>query len=137
MRLTSLLYISTSTMVAMNADGEARAIAAQAVVKNSTRKVSGALLFTGKHFAQVLEGAEDQIDLLMAKISADSRHENVIVVDRSPTDIRRFGDWNMAYLGPSQFVQRHISQLINAPTSSERLRTTAWLGDLLHEFSKR
>ena len=124
-------------MVDKGADAEARAIAARSAIKNGPRQLSGALLFTGTYFAQLLEGADDQINLLMAEISADPRHENVIVVDRSSIDMRRFGDWNMGYLGSSQFVQRHISQLVNAPTTSERLRTTAWLGDLLHEFSKR
>jgi hypothetical protein len=41
----------------------------------------------------------------------------------------------MAYFGPSQFVSRHVTRLLNDPSPSEYRRGADWLNDLLKEFS--
>ncbi len=136
MNLTSLLYVSTSNLPSSATEEAVAAIVATAARHNGRHGLTGALLFTGAHFAQVLEGPESEIDRLMARVETDTRHANVMVVDRSPLKARRFGDWGMAYMGPSQFVARHISRLLHVPSESEKVRAAHWLADLMHEFSK-
>lgn len=103
---------------------------------NVEHGVTGALLFTGQNFAQILEGHDQDVERLLSKIVSDPRHENVLVVDRSGVTARRFPDWGMAYMGPSQFVARHVSLLLTAPSRSEEARAANWLAELMHEFRK-
>ena len=130
-----LLYISESQIEQADAQTLVLEIVARSVCKNSNKKLTGALLFTGTHFAQILEGAPHAIDQLMIDLCSDPRHKNIRVIDRSAIDARRFPDWAMAYSGPSQFVSRHVDRLLNDVTQSERRRGTEWLTELAYEFS--
>ncbi len=137
MPLTTVIYISTSTLDEAVAEAEARAIVSTSVVKNRQLRLTGALLFTGRHFAQVLEGCDPALDSLLAKLAKDPRHDNIMVAQRAPIAERRFPNWSMAYFGPSLFVERQISRLQNASSSSEHNRATACLSELLFDFAKR
>jgi hypothetical protein len=136
MPLTSLIYISTSTIDQAVAEAETRAIVSKSVANNRQKQLTGALLFTGRHFAQVLEGRDPAIASLLTVLATDPRHKDILVVDRAPIAARRFPEWSMAYLGPSLFVERHISRLMNAPSPAEQNRAATWLTELLIEFSQ-
>ena len=129
-----LLYISESRIENMDAASFETEVVVAARIKNAILGLSGALLFTGTHFAQILEGPEASLDAMMHWLQADDRHENIIVIERSAIGIRRFADWQMAYFGPSQFVSRHVTRLLNGASASEHRRATEWLSDLAHEF---
>jgi hypothetical protein len=131
----TLLYISNSLIVPGDAEREVHRIVDTAVAYNPTVGLTGALLFTGVNFAQVLEGDSAALDQLIGKIIDDPRHEKLTIVTRSTLDKRRFPDWSMAYFGPSQFVSRHVTRLLNDPSPSEYRRGADWLNDLLKEFS--
>ena len=133
--MESLLYISNSSVLPGDAETEVKRIVATAVSRNPASGLTGALLFTGTHFAQVLEGDGASIDRLIAAISLDPRPEQLVMVARAPLTERRFADWSMAYFGPSQFVSRHVTRLLNDPTPGEQRRGAEWLTDLLIEFS--
>ena len=135
MSLTSLLYISRSVITPSDAEPALHEIVATALRRNTSRQLTGALLFTGTHFAQVLEGEASAIDDLMFHIRADSRHDALMIVDRRGIHQRRFADWSMAYFGPSQFVSRHVTRLLNDQTAAHQSRAAEWLTELLCEFS--
>ncbi|MHA6724050.1 BLUF domain-containing protein [Sphingomonas sp. RS2018] len=137
MALESLLYISESTIAPNDTDLEVRRIVAAARLVNQTLEITGALLFTGTHFAQVLEGAPDSVERLMASIRRDPRHHEVVIVAREPLETRYFADWSLAYNGPSQFVSRHVTRLLNSPLPTEMRRSADWLAELLFEFSAK
>ena len=130
-----LLYISESSLEPWEATPSVSQIVADAQVRNSEFEITGALLFTGTHFAQILEGPRGSFEQLMSSIQNDSRHRNIVIVDHSPIVARRFPDWKMAYRGPSQFVSRHVVRLLHSPSQSEQRRATEWLTELAHEFS--
>lgn len=111
-------------------------IVATSRANNPGLALTGALLFTGEYFAQVLEGPAASIDRLMARVSKDPRHDQLIVVAREPITARRFGRWSMAYSGPSQFVARHVTQLLANPASPYQNRSVDWLNDLMWEFAE-
>jgi hypothetical protein len=46
-------------------------------VANEARGLTGALIFDGEYFCQLLEGEEAQVVALMDRIAADTRHINV------------------------------------------------------------
>lgn len=133
--MESLLYISLSTKSPSEIQHEVDRIVATSTIRNPAAGLTGALLFTGTHFSQALEGETADLDSLMAEISADPRHEQLMIVARGPIIERRFPDWSMAYFGPSQFVSRHVTRLLNNPFLGEQRLGAEWLTDLLREFS--
>ena len=135
MALESLLYVSESTIESISAESEVKRILATAHAFNPSAGITGALLFTGKHFAQVIEGEEAEISRLIASIARDTRHVQLNIVTRGSLAVRRFPDWSMAYNGPSQFVSRHVTQLLNDPSPSESSRAAKWLAEILEQFS--
>lgn len=64
---------------------------------NAANDVTGALLFNGEAFAQVLEGPRDSVDITYAKLRFDARHSNVILLQQANQLERDFGIWTMAY----------------------------------------
>jgi hypothetical protein len=134
--LTSLLYISRSKIAPDDAEVIVKQIVAAAIVANQARSLTGALLFTGTHFAQVIEGRDKDIEALFAILARDPRHDQLTVVDRAPLAERRFESWSMGYFGPSQFIARHVTRLLNDPSPAEKSRAAIWLTELMEEFSQ-
>ena len=137
MMLISLLYLSTSKLDPASAECEVTALVAACQIRNKARGLTGALIFTGTHFAQVVEGEDEAVDTLMKTVSNDARHADMIVVDRRPLAVRRFADWSMAYSGPSRFVARHVDRLLNDPSPAELRRATERLIELLRRFAAK
>lgn len=133
--LESLLYLSRSCINPNVAQATIEEIVSASVVNNSRLGLTGALLFTGTHFAQVIEGDHHTLTQLYGSIADDDRHDHLTLVDRSSVSERRFDQWSMAYSGPSQFVSRHVNRLLNAPSPSARKRAGEWLTDLMREFA--
>jgi hypothetical protein len=65
---------------------------------NDRHDVTGFLLYSGTHFAQVIEGPRFALDTLMASIRRDRRHSDVQILLMEPAAHRDFGGWSMAYL---------------------------------------
>ncbi|MCP8891613.1 BLUF domain-containing protein [Sphingomonas faeni] len=135
MTLLSLLYVSRSTIDAALAETVVADIVETAGRVNLALELTGALIFTGAHFAQILEGPTGAVDTLMTSIAADTRHRNILIVDRLPVQSRSFDQWSMAYFGRVRFVERHITDLIETPSSSDRSHSSKLLRKLMHEFS--
>lgn len=129
-----LLYVSKSKIKAADVHDVVAHIVARSEEWNVDHNLTGALIFTGTHFAQVLEGHQKDIDEVMVIIKNDPRHEAISVIDRSPITERHFPHWALAYQGPSQFVSRHVTRLLHATSGLEQRRATDWLIQLAHEF---
>jgi hypothetical protein len=76
--------------------------------RNADLAVTGALIFTERHFAQWLEGPRAAIDELMISINRDSRHRDIQVVKVADDVPRRLASWSLAYWGTATFVDRLI-----------------------------
>ncbi len=135
MPLSSLLYISRSSFPPADAEIMVGQIVAAARAWNADFGVTGALLFTGTHFAQQLEGEAQTIDTLLDRLRRDSRHDQLMIVDRRALAERHFSDWTMAYHGPSQFVSGHVTRLLIDSSPADRRRAVAGLSDLMREFA--
>jgi hypothetical protein len=134
--LTSILYISTSLIQEHLADQQIEDIVTKAKRNNPLLSITGTLLFTGIHFAQILEGSAKHLDLLMATIMLDVRHDDIIIIERTAIGVRSLADWDMAYTGPSQFVQSHVSRLLGAASIWERGWAAGSLRHLMLEFAR-
>ncbi|MBA4109790.1 MAG: hypothetical protein C0487_09385 [Leptothrix sp. (in: Bacteria)] len=65
---------------------------------NRRMDVTGVLAYSGKHFAQVLEGSDEELAALTTKISRDKRHSDVVVLFDEPISKRDYGEWSMGFL---------------------------------------
>ena len=108
----SLLYVSRSLIDITNADKDLGDIIEVALARNTELKVTGALIYTGSEFAQILEGTEGALGELMASIHRDKRHTNVTVVYQEPINERKFSKWSMAYSGQATYVINHVRPLL-------------------------
>jgi hypothetical protein len=89
--------------------GEVARVSAE---RNRPLDVSGALIFTTAHFAQILEGPSLSIETLMTKIERDPRHSLVRVLERRHVQTRMFPHWSMAYAGGPVALDEFMAKAI-------------------------
>ncbi len=65
---------------------------------NAGLRVTGCLLFSGRCFAQVLEGDEATVTALAQRIAADPRHTDVRFLSEARRAEREYADWSLGYL---------------------------------------
>ena len=65
-------------------------------LNNAALDITGALVLYDDWFAQVLEGPEAAVTQLYATISADARHNGIVLDQSAPVPARLFGKWAMA-----------------------------------------
>ncbi|MGE0222214.1 MAG: BLUF domain-containing protein [Acetobacteraceae bacterium] len=99
-RIYQLVYLSRSRMSAQPEDvaEELRDILAVARTFNARAGITGALLFSGERFAQVLEGPRQAVLTLMDHIRCDRRHHDVVILQEGYVAVRNFGSWSMAFM---------------------------------------
>jgi len=101
--LYRLIYRSRNNIVAARPGAdigqEIHAILEASRRRNAANQVTGALLFTGSGFAQVLEGPRDVVEETFERIGLDPRHADVVVLSFTPTEQRSFPQWSMAFCG--------------------------------------
>lgn len=110
MAVSSLLYVSKSLVPVAAQAGELHHILGVARARNERLSVTGALLYTQQHFAQVLEGPAAAVAELMELIAADPRHTRLKVIWTDELLGRSFAGWSLAYSGPSRYVDRYIGR---------------------------
>ena len=119
-RLAQVFYISRS----LATPAEVETILQGARRQNRQRGVTGSLLFTGGHFAQVLEGTTSALAETMAVITADRRHSSLKRLVEGDLAQRRFEGWSMAFTeapGADDLVEQLLT-LPEVPTErAERL----------------
>lgn len=117
MTWTSWLYASNSVIPEEQALKEVDRIVEVSRPRNAELNVTGALLFTGQRFVQLLEGPTAGVSALQASIFRDGRHKDIITIDNRDVATRMFSNWSLAYAGPSALV---VSSVEEAVQSSER-----------------
>lgn len=64
---------------------------------NAAVDVTGMLLYVDGSFFQILEGPEEAVDALAAKIETDERHGQMTVIMRETIATRSFSEWTMGF----------------------------------------
>ena len=113
--MKSLIYISRRTSPLAELGAEVNDIVTVARSRNKKLGVTGALVATPLHFAQVLEGPEAALKELMDSILRDKRHFITDIVDLDAKPHRDFAGWSLAYHGDSNYVSTMLSDAIAAP----------------------
>lgn len=65
--------------------------------RNKDLGITGMLLYADGSFFQVLEGDEQVVDKLFARISQDDRHDHIVTIINEPIGERDFENWSMGY----------------------------------------
>jgi len=94
-RLLSVIYISVADPLIGEQD--IAALLVEARRNNQRDALTGALIFNGHNFLQLLEGPADKVDACLDKIRRDPRHSGMIEVRRRTIDERAFAEWTMLY----------------------------------------
>lgn len=123
----SLIYVSHSLIEPPDRIREIENIVAGSLDRNARLQVRGALIFTERLFAQILEGPEEAVGELMVSIARDPRHEKVMVIETKPIDRYRFPDWNLAYWGAATYMDRQVARIME---KQEALATQVAASDL-------
>ncbi len=118
--IRSIFYVSVSTLVLPAEESRVHDIVDWSRRWNADVGITGALMFTEKHFAQVIEGPLPAIAELMGKIRRDPRHTRIdVILDRSIRH-RQFAGWTMAYSGPEDFVEAQLAPLAPGRPAADR-----------------
>lgn len=73
--------------------------------------ITGALLYSGGYFCQVIEGEEDNLESIFETIQQDSRHAEITVLNFEKTNERNFSEWSMAFAGIEESMRFDITGL--------------------------
>ena len=100
-KLYHLAYISKSALGENEVfvRNEIQQILGAAKRNNPPQGVTGALLYSGGYFCQLLEGPKSNLEYIFEKIMQDDRHEHIEVLFFDPAPDRLFGVWAMAFAG--------------------------------------
>jgi hypothetical protein len=96
--LTQIIFASTA--VQAFSIRELSDLLAGARAHNQAHGISGLLLYHEGVFLEVLEGAEEDVQSLYAKIEVDPRHTHCRLLLRSVIVKREFGEWLMGFVDP-------------------------------------
>ena len=66
--------------------------------KNIAADVTGMLLYHAGCFLQVLEGPDENVEAIYAKVQKDSRHTNLLLLVRETIEERAFEHWSMGFV---------------------------------------
>lgn len=118
--LERVVYISQST----NPDPALISLAeilAASDRNNRRDSLTGALLVSGGRFLQVLEGAQQDLNRMLAKLEDDPRHRHMRVLSRTRVDDRLFGQWTMVASRISPAQQPKMMEIIHLSDTSPTL----------------
>jgi hypothetical protein len=106
MSLYQIVYTSRNEIQGDPERVEAEIISILAVSRenNQRKSITGALLFNGSIFAQVLEGSLADIEQTYEHIQCDPRHSDVVLLSNAAANERAFSDWSMAYADPAKVI---------------------------------
>ncbi len=93
--LREILYISQVTKPLSEKDLDNLVKASRS--RNAALNVTGALIFDGKTFMQLLEGYPEDLLDIYTSIFSDHRHHQIVTICNGPINSRNFEDWSMHF----------------------------------------
>lgn len=108
--LYRVAYISKSAFAGTSQDQKenVQSILDTAQRNNMKVGVTGALLWSGDYFCQVIEGERSALEDLFETIQMDPRHSEITVLHFEPIDRRCFSEWAMAMAGNEPIMRFDI-----------------------------
>lgn len=133
----SLLYLSHNGITDKLSNQEVHAISHKSVISNKRKDITGALIFTGTHFCQFLEGPDDAVSSLVDKIRLDPRHSDIRIVHQESVTVRRFASWSMGYKGRANYLKRYLFDIVNASEGAGRETAAKAVISMMEDFVRQ
>jgi hypothetical protein len=95
--LRRVVYVSHTLTDEAEMAATLDSILAAARRNNARAGVTGALLYSARRFAQVLEGPPEAVEEIFETIQCDPRHDQISVLNVTSPSVRAFADWSMAF----------------------------------------
>lgn len=106
------IYVSRATFACADRNDIAADIANLSRARNASLEVTGALVFSGERFAQLLEGSEAGVSTLKASILRDPRHADITTIATETDTTRMFEDWSLLYSASSRYLGRILDTVV-------------------------
>ena len=97
---------------------------------NSATAITGMLLYKDGNFMQVLEGEEEAVRRVYARIGHDPRHRGLLTLLAGTQDERQFPDWSMG------FEYQEADEAAAAPGFTDYLDASRALAASAQEFGR-
>lgn len=101
---------------------------------NAQLGVSGILLYESGSFLQVLEGDDDVVRSLFAKIARDARHDRISVVRERKIETREFGQWTMGFVSLDAQLRRDMPHSHSLRNNGSLIDSSSSLTEMLDGF---
>jgi len=114
--MIQLTYTSKATDAMRS--GDVFRIVTTSSTNNDAHDLTGFLIFSGDRFFQLLEGPEEQVNALLAKLRSDPRHTDITILERCEITQRAFPAWKMKRIGETLSpleLARSVPELEAAP----------------------
>ncbi|MGY3087827.1 hypothetical protein ACVWYF_000853 [Hymenobacter sp. UYAg731] len=95
MPVHQLIYRSVATR--LPGGEELARMVEQARINNYSQAITGVLFYAEGRFLQVLEGEEEPVEALYARILQDFRHIEVVKMHGAPVAERLFPNWSLGF----------------------------------------
>lgn len=113
-KLVQIIYISRSTFETTDAINKIEPNVVRILAKSRTNNrkngLVGVLYFGDGAFFQCLEGDEDAINNLFAKIEKDPRHKDVKLISKKHISRLSFPDWAMKYAPLDEKMGKYLKE---------------------------
>lgn len=122
--MRQIIYRSITTSTSGRAADDIPDIVREAAPRNGLDGITGLLYSEEDAFLQAIEGPDDSVSDLMARLEKDHRHRDLtVLVDRSIAE-REFGDWTMIYRDRRESIDAFDDRLrvLLAGVSDETVR---------------
>ena len=106
--LSRMLYVSTA--VGPITTAVTGTILRSAQAHNASNGITGVLCQGQGVYLQVLEGEQNQLEALYARILLDKRHQNVVLRQQEGIARRRYGQWSMAHVDLTNVAQAEATR---------------------------
>ncbi|MGO9672679.1 MAG: BLUF domain-containing protein [Methylocella sp.] len=135
MSLSCLVYVGLANTEM--SDQDLKALLKIAREENKQLGITGLLLYRDGFFFQALEGEEDKIDELFAKIRRDPRLHGVTPIYKKPIKERSFPDWSMGFSHMPDSALEHaegFSTFLENPSAEYFTKNPSYAQALLENF---
>lgn len=111
-----LIYLSSARELYTNSD--LSDILSKSRSNNTSKDVTGLLLYHEGSILQVLEGDEETVIELYNKIAKDERHHSIIKMVTGKSEERNFPDWSMGFKTVTDNEWNELSGYLRLDSSS-------------------
>jgi len=102
----SIAYVSVATTPM--SDDDITALLTKSRANNERAGITGALLYHGDRFIQIVEGDDETVLARFATIASDPRHRSVQKMREKTIGARQFPGWTMGFRAPSDESVRQL-----------------------------